>query len=194
MKKMDLAERVEHCAFLGRELLLYLWWKAEVTGGSFDLPGFGEITLALESHITLERKFDVVEQTRMKGPDPSSTKVAKEALRYGKLPTRGAVRITHEEREYVFVLVADELTLRQVKLPALLTEEADEQFTERMTLLATLESMLDALYHELLSLRLSPAFRDEVLPALRAFAKEQDAMSATKLAKLVEKHALKLRK
>src|SRR5688572_30138520 len=120
MKKMDLAARVEHCQFLGREFLLYLWWKSEVTGGTFELAGFGEVTLTLESHIVLERKVDVLEQTRMKGPDPSSTKVAKEALRYGKLPTRGAVRIVHEEREYVFVLVADEFTLRQVKLPALL--------------------------------------------------------------------------
>lgn len=194
MKKMDLATRVEHCTFLGRDFLLYLWWKSDVTGGTFELQGFGEVTLTLESHIVLERKVDVIEQTRMKGPDPSSTKVAKEALRYGKLPTRAALRILHEEREYAFVLVADEFTLRQVKLPALLTEETDEQFTERMTLLATLESMLDALYHELLSLRLSPSFRDEVLPAMRAFAREQEAMTGKQLGTLLTKNALKTRK
>ena len=195
MKKMDLADRVEHCQFLGREFMLYLWWKSEVTGGTFALEGFGDVTLTLESHIVLERKVDVLEQTRMKGPDPSSTRVAKEALRYGKLPTRGAVRIVHEEREYVFVLVTEDFALRQVKLPALLTDETDEQFTERMTLLATLESMLDALYRELLSLRLSPAFRDEILPAMRAFAREEEeSIEPAKLEKLLSKHALRLEK
>jgi hypothetical protein len=194
MKKMDFAERVEHCQFLGREFLLFLWWKSELTGGTFELEGFGELSLTLESHIVLERKVDVLEQTRMKGPDPSSTKVAKEALRYGKMPTRGALRIIHEEREYAFVIVADEFTLRQVKLPVLLTEDTDEQFTERMTLLATLESMLDALYLELLSLRLSPAFRDEVLPAMRAFAQEQEAISASRLTTLLGKHGMKAKK
>ena len=46
MKKMDLADRVEHCQFLGREFMLYLWWKSEVTGGTFALEGFGEALAA----------------------------------------------------------------------------------------------------------------------------------------------------
>jgi hypothetical protein len=174
MRKMDLADRIAHCAFLGREFLLYLWWKSEETGGTFALPGFGEVTLTLETSMVLERKVDVVERTRLTGPDPSSGRTAKEALRHGELPTRVALRILHNEREYAFVL-SEDLTLRTVKLPALLTDETDEQLLERLTLVATVESMLDTLFGEMLRLRLSPAFRAEVLPKMRAFARGEAA-------------------
>lgn len=171
MKKMDLAERIAHCAFLGREFLLYLWWKSETTGGTFDVPGFGEVTLVLEANIVLERKVDVVERTRLTGPDPSSGRTAKEALRHGELPTRITIRLVRDEREYVFTL-SDDFTLRSVKLPALLTEEEDERLLERIGLARDLEGMLDALLVEYLRARLSPAFRTETLPALRRFASE----------------------
>jgi hypothetical protein len=174
MKKMDLAMRIEHCAFLGREFLAYLWWKSEDTGGDFDLQGIGRITLALEASMVLERKVDVVERTRLTGPDPAAGRTAKEALRHGELPTRCAIRITQDERDWAFVL-SEDLSLRSVKLPALLTEEEDDRFRERIALVASLEFMLEQLLHEYLTLRLSPAFRAETLPAMRAFARGEAA-------------------
>ena len=119
----------------------------------------------------LERKVDVVERTRLTGPAPSTGKTAKEALRHGELPTRCTIRITHEERDYAFAL-GDDLVLRTVKLPALLTDAEDETLLERMSLAKSLETMLDALFVAMLRARLSPTFRTETLPALRRFAQE----------------------
>ena len=105
----------------------------------------------------------------MRGPSPSATKEAKEALRYGKLPSRAQFRVVHEEQEFAFTLKADTFSTSGVKIPALLTDDEDETLFERMHLVEKIENILFSTYREFLHTRCSPKWRAKIAPAIRAW-------------------------
>lgn len=164
---MDLVDRIDKSAFLGREWLVWLWFKSELFEGPFELPGFEPVEAWLETKITLEAVAQELEQSQLKGAAPSTSPEAREALRQGKLPTSARLGLRRGELTFGFSFKSDDLSLGAVKLPTLVNEQTDEKFYERMHLLEDLEAMLDALWGEFLSLRLSDAWQREVVPAIR---------------------------
>lgn len=170
---MDLVDRIDKSAFLGREWLVWLWFKSELFEGPFELGSFGPVEAWLEAQLTLEGSAQESEQSLLKGPAPSASPEAHEALRQGKLPTAGRISIRRGELTFSFSFKADTLALGAVKLPTLVKEQTDEQFYERMFLLEDLEAMLDALWEEFLVLRLSPAWQSEIVPAIRGWVHER---------------------
>lgn len=167
---MDLAERIEAARFLGREFLLWLWWQSEESDGVLELPGGESCALWLDEQLTLAQST-VLEriESKLKGGTPSLTPEAKEALRQGKLPTRAKIRLDRGPQQWGFVFDADAFTISSVAIPALITEEGEERFYERMQLIEELEAMLGGLFERFARLRASPAWEREALPALRAW-------------------------
>jgi hypothetical protein len=173
---MNLADLIEKRRFVGREFLVWLWFESEVAEGHFDVEGFGPCEILLEGQIALTQDK---EQSRLKGAAPSMTPEAHEALRQGKLPAQARVRVKRGELEYAFVFTAETLGLGAVKIPKVMTEEGDDQFYERMYLVEDLESMLGTLYAKFVALRLSPAWDEAVVPAIRAWMHDQTVDVAT---------------
>ena len=167
---MDLVDKIEHARFLGREFLVWLWFESEVLEGQLEASGIGAVELFPEAQIVLVQEK---EQSRMKGAVPSMTPEAHEALRQGKLPTQAKFRVVLEGQEFSFVLAADTLAMTSVKIPAVLKEETDEQFYERMHLVEDLEALVGALYGTFVSLRLSQAW-DGVAETIRAWVGDQE--------------------
>lgn len=168
---MNLADLIEKKRFVGREFLVFLWFESEILEGRLTTRGGKSCELFLESKITLVQEK---EKSQLDGAVPASSPEAHEALRQGKLPIRAKLRVTCGEFEYSFVFAADTLTLSAVKLPAVVREETDEQFYERMYLLEALESQLDALYAEFAALRISALWDSEVVPVMRAWVHGKD--------------------
>lgn len=170
---MDQLERIEAARFLGRELLLWLWYESEAKDGVLALPGGESCQLWLEEQLTLVGST-LLEKTVsvLKGSTPSFSPEAKEALRQGKLPTKAKMVIDRGPQRWSFVFDADAFGISAVQIPALVTEEIEERFYERMQLVEELEGMLGALYESFLRLRTSAAWEGEVLPALRAWVEE----------------------
>lgn len=167
---MNLADLIEKRRFLGREFLVWLWFESEIMEGRFDIDGFGPCEILLEGHIALNQEK---EQSRMKGAAPSATPEAHEALRQGKLPAQARVRVTRGELEFAFVFTAETLGLSAVKIPKVINEEGDEQFYERMYLVEDLEAMLASLYAKFTALRLSTAWDAALVPAIRAWVRDE---------------------
>jgi hypothetical protein len=74
------------------------------------------------------------------------------------------------------VLKGDTLALASVALPVELKNKDDEiheVFYERMRLLEELETTLEALWSDFLTLRLSEAWPTAIVPMLRRFAREE---------------------
>lgn len=178
MKQMDLLDRIDTVRFLGREFLVFVWWKSELFEGELEVEGFGKVNLHLDTSLVLECKKDELEKSTMRGPSPSATKEAKEALRAGKLPSKAHIHVVHEEQEFAFTFNADTMATAGVKIPALLTEEDDEKFFERMHLVEKLEALLGSLYEEFLRIRLSPEWANAIAPGLRAWVKEEERLDA----------------
>jgi hypothetical protein len=168
----DLAALVEGKMFAGQEFLVWLWFESELFEMTLTLNDGNPCEFWFESSLALARDN---EQTSLRGEAPSSNAEAHEALRQGKLPVRAAVRIIRDQLEWAFVLTADDLSLASVRIPAQLKEEVDEKFYERMYLIEQLETMLEGLFADFLTLRLGKAWDSFVLPAIREWVKDDTA-------------------
>jgi hypothetical protein len=178
---MDLVDLIEKRRFLGREFLVFLWFESELFDGQIPLEGFGPCELRLESWITLACDK---EQARLKGATPAAEPEAHQALRQGKLPSQARLRVTAGDLTFVLAFNADTLAIASVKIPSVVKQEADDQFYERMYLVEELESLMAALYAKFVAVRLSTAWEEQVLPAIRAWVRGEPTLHPDVYAKL----------
>lgn len=170
----DLIERIEQNRFVGREFLLWLWFESQLFETNLAPHGRSSCSLWLETRITLA--FEK-EESVLKSAAPGAAPEAREALRQGKLPREARIRMITEDREYAWTFKADTLGLAALALPAELTKKDDdvhEVLYERMRLVEALEATLEALWSDFLALRLSEAWDATVVPALGAFAHDEE--------------------
>ena len=62
---MELLERKRLFEFLGRDFLVWLWFKSETNGGKFDLNEIGLIDLSLDNKIILQSESTVYEEKQL---------------------------------------------------------------------------------------------------------------------------------
>ena len=163
---MDLVERIETSRFLGQEFLAWVWFSRDVTEGDIETPDLGLVDVALESQIFLADPIAIDERVTIRGADPCSSAEADQALKMGKLPVKVALRLIRNEAEWIATLDGSTLSLRSVRLPAIEAEDEEEAFVERMARLEELDDILHELYRSFLRVRLSPAWRKKILPAM----------------------------
>jgi len=120
---MDEFERVELRRFVGRELLLFLWFESEIFEATLSTREHGSFGLWLEGRLVLSAGHEV---TSIKGSSPGSHREAKEALRRGKLPELAALHLSWGERDATFQLKAESLAIAGLKLPRPRDEAAPE--------------------------------------------------------------------
>jgi hypothetical protein len=158
-------EELQDHSFLGREFLTWLVWRADRGEAVFGEDD-ASFTLAFGGRARLVGLGDVSDAV-LKGRSPAHGIEARAAVGAGRTVREAELRATRGEREWRFALVADTLDLKGVKLPALLTEEEDDRFLERMSLLEELDTMVKTAFTEFLRDRLRPAWVRSVLPAFR---------------------------
>jgi hypothetical protein len=164
---MDLVDRIETTRFLGGEFVLWLWLSRDVTEGMIELPEVGSVEVNLESALTLIDPLAEKERVAIRGVDPCATREADQALRRGKLPRKVGLRFVHADSEWICTIDAATLALSGVRLPALLSEGEEEHFHERMRLFEQLHGLVQRLYRHFLGVRLTPAYDEQLLPAMR---------------------------
>jgi len=198
---MQLVDRIEKRRFVGRELLLWLWFESELFEGTLSTKEHGEFGLWIERQLTISSGKEV---TRIKGGYPAGSREAKEALLLGKLPEVFGMHLSWRERECNFVLKAETLALAGLSLPTVLGAEdapaelldrptpkkkrkaespdpsdaQHEVFYERMMLAREVEGLVEALYRDFLVLRLGPTWDTLVAPALKAWSRGEDGVDA----------------
>ena len=183
---MDLYEMVESTRFLGREWLLWLWWKSDLFDGEMSIGRYGDGAVWIDDSLTLELRGEAVEQSRMKGTAPAATPEAKEALRHGKMPTKARISLSLGDKDFSFVFEGETFALSGVRLPELLKDEWEERFYERMYLLEELDDLIAALYREFLDLRLSAAWDQTIVPAIRAWISNEETLAPDEYLRIIE--------
>lgn len=203
---MDEFERIELRRFVGRELLLWLWFESEVFEATLETKAHGSFGLWLEGRLVLSAGQEV---TTIKGTQPGNHREAKEALLRGKLPDLASIHLAWAEHDATFTLKAETMAIAGLKLPkkgndtpgdapgavasltrvdaparrkrpkkaastaadaaAFASDEAHEDFYERMTLTREIEGIVEALYRDFLALRLSSVWDGAVVPALEGW-------------------------
>lgn len=193
---MQLVDRIEKRLFVGREFLLWLWFETEIFEATLSTRDHGSFGMWVEKQFVISEAKEV---TRIKGSQPVGGREAKESLLRGKLPEVAGLHLSMNDQDSTFVLKAESLAVSSLALPTVLggeeepppalleqanrrgpkkkrgprVDEGDvkrEAFEERMKLTREFESLIEALYRDFLTLRLGPAWKQTVMPALRAWA------------------------
>ncbi len=145
--------------FLGEEFLTWLWFRWEVDGGEFTLPGGRVVGIALDDFLSFGAPSeDETEQTLRRGL-PTRTAEARTALRQGRRLRKARLLVAEGPRQWAVTLDAPTLSLGGVKLP----EDAEECETERDRTedRAANWLALHELVHGLFALFLKDRLRDE---------------------------------
>lgn len=191
---METFERIELRRFVGRELLLWLWFESEIFEATLATKKHGSFGMWLEGRLVLSAGQ---ETTTIKGTMPGQHREAKEALLRGKMPDLAALHLSWAGHDATFTLKAETLAIAGLKLPrkeadepktgegvtepprrprrkstveSFAADEAHEDFYERMRVTQEIEGIVEALYRDFLALRLGPAWSELVVPALEAWS------------------------
>ena len=209
---MDAFERIELRRFVGRELLLWLWFESEVFEATLETKAHGSFGLWLEGRLVLSAGQEV---TTIKGTQPGNHREAKEALLRGKLPDLASIHLAWADHDAAFTLKAETMAIAGLRLPkkgsdagpgdapgavasltrvdaaqprrrpkkaattaadaaAFASDEAHEEFYERMRLTREIEGIVEALYRDFLALRLGPTWDASVSPAIAAWVSGEE--------------------
>ncbi|MBN1944067.1 MAG: hypothetical protein JW797_00270 [Bradymonadales bacterium] len=154
---MDLVDLIESCRFLGGEFLTWLWFACDQQEGRFVLPDIGSVEIAFDDQLVLEAFLTQTERSRLSGGNPIDSPEAKIALKAGKRVSKAKLRLTWQEREWLFSVDARQFDFTGVKVPAVLSEHS-EQLIERLTLIDELVLIWRTLYGQFLELRLADSW------------------------------------
>lgn len=172
---MNLAEQVKMTEFLGREFLVWLWYRSETQEGVFDLGETGAVELWFEGKMALEADGEEEGgEVTCKGAG-SRLREARFALTKSKKITQAAIRMLKGDDEWSFTLDAAWLDFRSLKTPRVMQdvrEDPDGLFYERMFLIEQPIGVVQALFSQFIRLRMSPEWRSEEQPALEAWIRE----------------------
>lgn len=163
---MDLVDLINSRTFLGSEFLTWLWFRVDCQDGLLNVAGVGTVEVVFDDQMTLDAYVAETQRSDLRGGAPAYSMEAATALRQAKRPTKAKLRVIKEGREWTFTFKAETLDLASIKIPALLTQEADDQFFERMYLIEEVEEIMHSLYREFLELRLSDTWEQRFTAAM----------------------------
>ncbi len=169
---MDLVDLIAEKRFIGQEFLTWLWWKSEERGGSVEIPGFGDISLAFEKHMLLEYGEGESSEKLICSGLQAELQEARTGLQVGKKLEQARIRITKGDQEYNFTLAAAMMEFRNVKLPKTAGTEAEESASpeevegmilERIFLFEELIKTVNELFRIFLEIRTGREWGEELL-------------------------------
>jgi recombination associated protein RdgC len=169
----SLVERVETTRFLGSEFLLFIWLYGSIVEETISLGKLGDWSVWLDGTLALQSVFDPAESVSVRGASPATSPEAREAVKAYKFPSRARIVMRQDPRDFRFVLNAARFAISAADIPAVLTQETDDAFLDRMHLVEELLTLLDRLFATFLQFRLAPVWIEAFEPAIAAWTAEQ---------------------
>jgi hypothetical protein len=165
---------MEHAAdtFMGREFLIWLWWKSEQGYANMELPHFGSVDFWIDDRIRFRTSDDNPQVSDLKGGAPATTLEARTALAAGKTIETARVGLRIKEREFSLEFRGEGLQMGGLKVPAECKEPGEERLYERMFLLEEAWGIVDALFVRFCEDRLAEGWNESVLPSIRKWVAE----------------------
>lgn len=184
---MDLVERIEQTRFLGREFMVWLWYKSELHEATLKRPDGTAMELWFDSQLSLRSVHEPTEQVVFKGVAPSGRVEPKFALQQHWIPVKARVCVSVDTQDFAFVLEADSLAKTAIKLPVLTAKESDERFYERMHLLEVLDTVVEEQFREFLDIRMTRLWDAELIPAIINWSEGKASLSPQAYRGLVQR-------
>ncbi|MEC9071438.1 MAG: hypothetical protein VX938_03625 [Myxococcota bacterium] len=159
---MDMVTRIERTQQMGGEFLTWLWYRADLNEGVLQV-GDRPVEVWFDAKLALESLGAIKEQNVIRSETPTETEEARASLQSGKHVREAQLRLICDQKAWALTLRGEDLSMHGVKIPALLTSEADDRLYERLALLEEVEGLVDGLFQEFARVRLDDdAWRSEV--------------------------------
>lgn len=158
-------------AWLGREFLTWLLVRTN-SGDPICAYDGDDLVVLFVGSVTLQGVAGEATEVTAKGYQSAYAAVVREALARGLLIQQGRLRLFVDEKVYEVTLDAEHLALRSVTIPKLMTEEQDDQLTERVFLVDRVAGMVDALWQAFTEVRQGPEWLEREVPEMRAWIEE----------------------
>jgi len=179
---MDTIEKIRETEFLGKDFLLWLWFKSVTGHGIIDLKGACEIELRFVGKITLISEDDDTAGTVTCSGTNSIFKEARFALAQGKKIISSGIKLVIDEEEYSFTIDFKWFNFKAFKTPKVIQDDNDDPdglFYEKAGLIEKAASAMDSLFAFFIKLRISSEWKSREMPELTAWirAGEQKAIA-----------------
>lgn len=172
---MQLIEKVRQTEFLGREFLLWLWYRSEINEGRFDLGEDGQVELWFDRRIVLQSESDEgIEKVTCSG-DNLHLREARFALTKNKEITEAMIKLTIDNNEWSFILDSTWMNFKSFKTPKVMQdskEDPEALFHEKFFLIEKALTTMDAIYASFIKIRTSPEWDTHELPAINRWVTE----------------------
>lgn len=165
---MDILEKIEKTETIGKDFLLWLWYKSETRGGIFDPVDNLKVAIAIDGKLTLET--DEIQDSVTCSCAGPLMKEARLALMENKKITKAAIRLTiNEEDEFFFRLDSRWMNFRLLKTPKVIQDLKDDPegfFYEKTGLIERAITIMDSVFMSFIRLRVSPGWEASELPLM----------------------------
>ncbi len=143
--------------FLGNSFLMWLWWRADVNEGLFDLADGSNIAVGLERSIESECGWGINGRQSLTGNAPSRWAEASIATLAGKLPRRIGLLVSDGVHEWKCSLQGDRFVVSGLMLPRPEepAETPQEAALERVGSITSFDNAITGLYSCFLDERFS---------------------------------------
>ena len=172
---MQLIEKARDYEFLGREFLVWLWFRSETREGRFSLGEAGSAELWFDGRVVLQPDENDREEKVICLGETSRSREARFALAEYKTVTEAKVKLRIGDSEWSFILDSTWMNFKSFKTPKVLQDveqDPDGLFYEKFSLIQQALSAMDALFTSFITLRLSTDWEERELPALLEWIKE----------------------
>ena len=152
---------------LGQEFLTWLWFRSEVTHGSFTTKDDRPYTLYVEQRVSVQGGEGETLETATVSGSTSELREARLGLSMGKKVTRALIRIEQDTEAWQLTLKAEDFSLGSLKTPKVEKADAEEDdvdgpFLEKIYLIESCLALLDDAYRTFLETRLSSEWNETV--------------------------------
>ena len=172
---MQILEKVKETQFLGREFLVWLWFRAETDRAIFDMGDKGTSELWFDGKLTLQSESERGVETIICAGEASNMREARFALTEDKEIIQATVKLVIGDNQWSFVLDSTWMNFGTFKSPKVMQdrgEDPDGVFYEKMFLIEEAVSAMDEIYSSFIKLRLSPDWEDQERPGLVKWVSE----------------------
>jgi len=166
---MQVLDKVRETESLGREFLVWLWFKTETVEWVFDLGEAGKAELWFDERMTLQIEHDLGVETITCTGDHPHMKEARFALSEKKDITQAMVKLSLGDNQWSFILDSTWLNFKSFKTPKVVQdkeEDPDGIFYEKMFLVEGAIAAVDTIFSSFIKLRISPEWETKERPAL----------------------------
>jgi hypothetical protein len=150
---MGVLELIQQKAFIGKEFLTWLWYRAE-NDPAFDLEKNRRCDVEIMGPIVLDAHYGDARSTALRGDSPATAPEAATALMEGKKLKRARIKFSSDGVDFVAAIDGDNFNMSGLNLPRTGQLPFEEVLRLRMDYVSEFEGLFEGMFQQFMELRM----------------------------------------